>query len=327
MYNYYRQPWLIDRLGHTLELAYGHRPCADSTNRGNNRFSLLVVGLAAGSVACSTTWVPGAEAIPEPARDDYPFLYLRDRSIPQLYLVAIVAVLITSLALVRAAAGPLQQMRGYLDLFFMGAAFLLLETKNVVQFALLFGTTWLVNALVFAAILLSVYAAVEVTRRFDRWDSRFTYVALFVSLASAWAAEPERLLQLAPALRLIDAAVFAFTPVFVANLIFAQRFRLAGSSTVAFGANLLGAMVGGLLEYGSLVVGYRSLLLLVAALYAAALVSARKSAAQPQGTGSNADDCSAESSIGRELQKELLIMSWRASEHQTVVGDSVREHP
>ena len=43
--------------------------------------------------------------------------------------------------------------RRYLDLFFMGAAFLLLETKSIVQFALLFGTTWLVNSLVFAGIL------------------------------------------------------------------------------------------------------------------------------------------------------------------------------
>ena len=44
-------------------------------------------------------------------------------------------------------------MRPYADLFFMGAAFLLLETNYVVQFALLFGTTWLVNALVFAGVL------------------------------------------------------------------------------------------------------------------------------------------------------------------------------
>ncbi len=55
-------------------------------------------------------------------------------------------------------------MLRYVDLAFMGAAFLLLETKNVVQFALLFGTTWFVNSLVFAGVLLSVYLAVEVAR-------------------------------------------------------------------------------------------------------------------------------------------------------------------
>ena len=55
----------------------------------------------------------------------------------------------------RVAGGPFRAMLPYLDLFWMGAAFLLLETKSVVQFALLFGTTWVVNALVFGGILLS----------------------------------------------------------------------------------------------------------------------------------------------------------------------------
>jgi hypothetical protein len=59
------------------------------------------------------------------------------------------------------------------------------------------------------------------------------------------------------------------------NLIFANRFREVGSSTIAFGTNLLGAIVGGLLEYGALVVGYRALLVAVAALYGLALVTGR----------------------------------------------------
>ena len=65
----------------------------------------------------------------------------------------------------RVLGGPLKPMRPYADLFFMGAAFLLLETKNVATFALLFGTTWLVNAMVFAGVLPIVLAAVEVTRK------------------------------------------------------------------------------------------------------------------------------------------------------------------
>jgi hypothetical protein len=59
----------------------------------------------------------------------------------------------------------------------------------------------------------------------------------------------------------------AFTPVFIANLIFAQRFRDVGASTVAFGANLLGAMLGGVMEYLALATGYRNLLFAVALLY------------------------------------------------------------
>ena len=65
----------------------------------------------------------------------------------------------------------------------------------------------------------------------------------------------------------------AFAPIFCANLLFAQRFKETAALTVAFGANLLGAMVGGVLEYASLIYGYRALLILIAGLYAAAFVS------------------------------------------------------
>ena len=69
----------------------------------------------------------------------------------------------------------------YTDLAFMGAAFLLLETKNVVQFALLFGTTWFVNSLVFAGVLLSVYLAVELARHVRLPEPRKLYPLLLAA--------------------------------------------------------------------------------------------------------------------------------------------------
>jgi hypothetical protein len=74
-------------------------------------------------------------------------------------------ILLGSLLLIRLAGGRFTGMRSYVDLAFMGAAFLLLETKNIIQFALLFGTTWFVNSLVFAGVLVAVYLAVETARR------------------------------------------------------------------------------------------------------------------------------------------------------------------
>src|SRR5258708_18534041 len=44
-------------------------------------------------------------------------------------------------------------------MFFLGAAFLLLETKAVVQMALLFGSTWLVNSAVFFTVLVLILLA------------------------------------------------------------------------------------------------------------------------------------------------------------------------
>jgi hypothetical protein len=277
MYNYYRENWLIARLAKTLQVTYGHAPCLDSFGV-DGKFAILMSGLSESSVACSSVWQQPqnvSDSDSQPSDDDHPFLYLRTRSIPPMYLVTILLVLLASLVLVRGAAGPLTPMRSYLDLFFMGAAFLLLETKNVVQFALLFGTTWFVNALVFFGILVAVLAAIEVARRVQLPRARWLYAALFAALALGWAVDPQRLFALSTPLRFVVAVSLAFAPIFLANLVFAERFRGVGSSTTAFGANLLGSMVGGLLEYSSLVFGFRDLLVVVAVLYGLAFFFGR----------------------------------------------------
>ena len=179
----------------------------------------------------------------------------------------LLAVLLCALVSVRVVAGPLRSMRPYSDLFFMGAAFLLLETRYVTGFALLFGSTWLVNALVFAGVLVAVLCAVETSRRIRPGSLTPLYVLLAGTLAVAYAVPLSALLSLAVPLRLVAAVALAFAPIFCANLIFAARFADTSGSTAAFGANLLGALLGGTLEYASLVVGYRALILLAAALY------------------------------------------------------------
>jgi hypothetical protein len=213
-----------------------------------------------------------------PATDDYPFLYLQHREVPVFYLVSIGLILLVSAIGVRVVGGPMRAMSPHLDLFFMGAAFLLLETKSVVQFALLFGTTWVVNALVFGGILLSVLAAVIVARRVRLPRPAVLFPLLFAAVAVSWFVEPRALLSLDPAWRFIASIAVYFSPIFLANLVFAQRFAIAEDSTAAFGANLLGAMVGGVVEYAALVTGYQALAVLVALLYAAAWLTGRRSA-------------------------------------------------
>ena len=158
-------------------------------------------------------------------------------------------------------------MRPYADLFFMGAAFLLLETKNVATFALLFGTTWLVNALVFTGVLVTVLAAVETTRRFRTPPLPVVFAGILAALALAWVVRPDYLLGLPFAARLLAATLLAFLPIFLANVAFAKRFADTADSQEAFGVNLLGAIVGGCLEYAALLTGYDNLLILTAAIY------------------------------------------------------------
>ncbi|HEX5672540.1 MAG TPA: spermidine synthase, partial [Acidimicrobiia bacterium] len=203
---------------------------------------------------------------------DRPFLYVQHRTIPSFYLSALGAILAISGLTVRLFGGTLFVGR-YPDLFLMGTAFLLLEAKSVSQFALWFGTTWNVNTLVFSGVLLSVLAAISVSRRMRQPSITLLYGLLLLSVAASWAVPASALLVLPSALRWLAACLITFTPIFAANLVFAARFKNVASPTEAFGVNLLGAILGGALEYTSLVTGYRTLAVVVGGLYVAALIS------------------------------------------------------
>ncbi|MSV74788.1 MAG: spermidine synthase [Actinobacteria bacterium] len=289
MYNYYREPWLINRLAGTLDEVFGHAPCLD-TFTAVQSLAAITIGKQADNAVCApaATWdrasvAAAAQEIPVPAVDDRPFLYLKTQTIPDIYLIVIALILAVSLIGIRIFGGPLRAMRGYGDLFFMGAAFLLLETRSITTFALLFGTTWLVNALVFTGVLVAVLLAIEVTQRARKPIPRpFIITALFASLLVAFLIPNEMLLGLAVPLRLLFAVAIAFAPVFFANLLFTSRFKNAANPTAAFAANLFGAMIGGCLEYLSLILGYQWLLAVAAGLYLiAVLVGQRQASKSP----------------------------------------------
>jgi len=288
MYNYYREDWLINRLAGTVEEVFGHAPCIDRFTAVQS-LAVMAIGKSPDNAVCADTWerdviAAAGQEIPAPSADDRPFLYLKDASIPQIYLIVIGLILAVSLIAIRVVGGPLRQMRGYADLFLMGMAFLLLETRSITTFALLFGTTWLVNALVFAGVLLAVLLAIEVTRRFSPRRS-WVIAALFISLAVAWLVPNAWLLTLPVPVRLLVAVVLAFAPIFCANLYFTSRFKEAANPTAAFAANLFGAMIGGTLEYLSLVTGYRFLLVVAAVIYLAAVLVGRRLGARAAPVG------------------------------------------
>ncbi len=267
MYNHYRESWLVGRLARTLSEVYGHQPCVDLVHVAAQQ-AVLSVALDPAVQRCDPA--AAVTAGPAPVTDDRPFLYLRSGSIPRLYLVTLLGVLLVSLVAVRLVAGPVRRMRPYADLVLLGAGFLLVETKSVTTFALLFGTTWVVNAIVFAGVLLAVLAAVEATRRLRTPPIPVLYAVLGAGLLTGWLVPSSWLLGLPVPARLAAAGTIAFLPIFIANIVFAKRFATTSDPTTAFGANLLGAMVGGCLEYLSLMVGYSGLLVVAGLLYAGA---------------------------------------------------------
>jgi drug/metabolite transporter (DMT)-like permease len=264
----------VGRLANTASAAFGHQPCVDLYE---NRSAVVTIGLTQADQACPT---PGSNATtvasidgPGPVHDDRPFLYLRTPSIPATFLLTIGVILALSLLAVRWVGGPLRRMTPYLDLACLGAAFLLLETRAVTWSALLFGTTWVVNAIVFAGVLIVVLLAVEVTRRLPRRPSRpWAFALLAATLLVAWLVPVGWLLSLPVGARVVAAVAIAFGPVFASNIVFATRFDDAPDPTSSFAANLLGAMVGGCLEYLALITGYPALIGIAGLLYLAAFL-------------------------------------------------------
>ena len=126
-----------------------------------------------------------------------------------------------------------------------------------------------------------MYLAVETARRIRLPRPAVLYGALIVSLAVVWLVPQESLLTLPVIARFLAASALAFVPVFLANLVFAQRFTAVRNSGTAFAVNLLGAMVGGALEYLSLITGYHVLLLVIAGLYGLAFVTGPRGRSAP----------------------------------------------
>lgn len=279
MYNYYREDWLVERYVRSVAEVFGHQPCVDRVERVGGQ-SVISVAHDERRQRCSDSSFSAAEV--GPATDDRPFPYYRGGGIPLLYLIALVGVLLPSLLAVRVFAGPFRTMRPYADLFFMGAAFLLLETRSITTFALLFGTTWIVNAIVFAGVLVAVLSAVEVTRRVRTPSLPTLYAGVAAALAVAYVVPNATLLALPVAPRIVIATALAFAPIFLANLAFAKRFSETEDAPSAFGINILGAMVGGCVEYLALGIGFRNLLIVAGAFYLAAflLLPRRRSLAE-----------------------------------------------
>jgi len=67
--------------------------------------------------------------------------------------------------------------------------------------------------------------------------------------------------------------VLMFSPILCAGLLFGSSLKRTPDVPAAYGANLLGAMVGGVAEYLSLVTGFQTLLIVVAGCYLAALAA------------------------------------------------------
>ena len=296
IYNYFRERWLVDRLANTAAVAFEQEPRVH-VHEARAYLGVLLAGprLAAlkadpqvpervtafgQSHAPSPARLHSRDAGVEPATDDWPFLYLQNRHLPRHYGMALLLILgVSVVAVLWTLRG--QGGRWSWQFFLLGAGFMLLETKSIIQFALLWGSTWVVASLAIASVLAMALVAnfivskVEITRP---WVVGGILLAL---LAANYLIPIGRIGFESRVAESIFYAVLMFSPILCAGLLFGSAIKRSTSLARDYGTNLLGAMVGGVGEYLSLLTGFRVLLLLVALCYMGAL-AARRSELRPE---------------------------------------------
>jgi hypothetical protein len=208
-----------------------------------------------------------------PATDDWPFLYLLRPMIPGvsihgMLIMGTLGLLMILVFLPKGHTRLLEDMPIVGRMFFLGAGFMLIEAEAVVHMALLFGGTWLVNTLVFFSALVMILLANLYVLRFRPQRVGPYYAALLASLALEFLVPLDFFLGMSRGRQVLGSCALVFLPLLFAGIIFALCFRRSQQPDRDFGANIAGAMLGGLAEYSSMVLGFQHLVLLTAGFYA-----------------------------------------------------------
>jgi SAM-dependent methyltransferase len=272
-------PWMHDRFLQLLSETFG-RPAdflvspGDSYSYGVVYRNLKGPGGPGGTAEAASP----AAGRPDPSAslptDDWPFLYLRTPQIPDHYRIFLV--LVVASAFLALLVLPRGQRSIRLPYFFLGCSFFLLETSNIVSLSLLFGSTWIVNAFVFAGILALVLLGNVASTCVDRKRLPLVFAGIGATLLVAYCMPVSRLLQIESRTLREFLAVFVFLgPVFFASVAFGTLIRDEAKFYQAYGSNILGAVVGGALEYLSLMLGFKFLLVLTGLFYLLAYVTWR----------------------------------------------------
>ena len=220
------------------------------------------------------------------ATDDWPFLYLRKPMIPtlswrgMLIMGGLGLLLIWLFARGNSESGNIYNALN-LQLFFLGAGFMLIETKAVVTMALLFGGTWVVNSVVFTAILIMILLANLFTFKWKPTNLWPYYTALVISLALNVVVPLDAFLGMSRGVQVLGSCLLVFAPVFFAGIIFAGSFRRSAQADTAFGMNVAGAMLGGLAEYSSMVLGFKYVVLIALLFYIVSAVAWMRARSSP----------------------------------------------
>jgi hypothetical protein len=203
--------------------------------------------------------------------DDWPFPYMPRRVYPFSYLIFF-AVMLIMFALIVYNFMREKPVLGSIGFFFLGAGFMLVETKAITEMGLALGNTWQVIGIAIAGILFMAFMGNWAVQRLHVSRPFLPLIMVLVSLLIGFVVSKNGGFDSSIGGKLATIALLT-CPMFFSGIVFSSLLGQSEEISGAMAVNLMGAMTGGILEYNSMYFGFGFLYLLAMALYALAMVA------------------------------------------------------
>ena len=198
--------------------------------------------------------------------DDWPFLYMPLKVYPLTYFFVVIILILSSIMFLNRII-KIKKTDFSFICFFLGAGFMLIETKCITEMAKIYGSTWMVTSIVIAVVLIMAFIANLLVIKKIRLKVFHVYSLLIISLFLGYFSS-------LIGFNLINQKVFNLffpiiltLPILFSGIAFSKELLKLNSASQAISANILGAMLGGFLEYNSMYFGFSSLYFLAGFLY------------------------------------------------------------
>ena len=272
------QPWMGERIAGVLQQASGQSPVVLSAHHGTVFIVRNGLSLSETEVDQASSKLGGVvKPLPLDSTgitlttDNWPYLYLRERTMPFAYWTMLPLLALASIWLSRRVLGTGWKIQW--NFFFLGAAFMLMEVRIIAQVALLFGSTWVVNAAAITAVLVMATLSNLLIARLKVDNVRLWGILLLATLALSSLIPATAYLNLGQVTGGMLAALVLALPIFFAGMVFSGSLKQTQSVDTAMASNLLGAILGGFVEYLTLLLGIGSLAWIAFFFYSIALLA------------------------------------------------------
>lgn len=278
------KPWLYGRIYSTVRAAFGDHSTL-LFERSQFLFNTIILGVKGVDSFRADAEIVERYGNSLPSTDDWPFIYLERPTVAPIYLklMAVIAVLIGGVFVLLRRIHPVRGQ--HVNFLLLGIGFTLMESSAIVRLALLFGSTWTINPIIFSTVLLTIFLANWGVLKRRAPSLKLAWPALSLCILVNYLLPTSWLLGLPGTGRVLACIALIGAPVYFAAICFSRLFRAESVTGYPLGLNLVGAMCGGFVEYVSMLIGMRQVWLVVLVVYLLAWMStlliARRGAGAP----------------------------------------------